>query len=64
MNPRRLVFRGVELVMGMGLVAAVALGLLTWSPLRAAPSQAPGALAACAEAAFSTEQHFLSHGPA
>ncbi|MCW5853819.1 MAG: hypothetical protein KIT87_27375 [Anaerolineae bacterium] len=63
MVQRKWLSRVVELVLGVGLVAVVALGLLTWSPVRAAPSQAPGALAACAEAAFSTEQHFLSHGP-
>ncbi len=61
---RRLLSRGVELVMGLGLVAVVALGLLTWSAARAASPQALGALAPCAEAAFSTEQRFLSHGPA
>ena len=64
MHPRSLLSRGVELVMGIGLVAVVALSLLTWSPLRAAAPQAQGPLGACAEAAFSTEQRFLSHGPA
>ncbi len=51
-----------EISVSLVLVAFVALLLLAWGPAHAAPAQQAGPLAACAEAAFSTEQHFVSRG--
>src|SRR4051794_19036666 len=63
MSKRNFVIRGVEITVGVALVVFIALLLAGWSQANAAPAQQTGPLAPCAEAAFSTEQRFLSRGP-
>ena len=64
MTKLNLLRQRLDLALLVAIVALVALTLRATATPAAASAQQQGSLAACQEAAFSTEQRFLSRGPA